>query len=72
MPWADWPQEVLVLRGWLEGHRSPMRVRVIRLDASGGERTSTVFHSRDDVLALVAWWLDELELGGRGAADDDA
>jgi hypothetical protein len=61
--------EVLVLRAWIEGHQSPLRVRVVRFDTIRGERGSTIVHRRDDVLALVASWLDELSAGGGDGPD---
>lgn len=57
--------DVLVLRAWIEGHQVPLRVRVVRFVDGGGERASIVVHRRDDVLAIVADWLDELADAGR-------
>ena len=43
----------------------PLRVRVVRFVDGGGERASIVVYRRDDVLAVVASWLDELIDPGR-------
>jgi hypothetical protein len=55
------PNDVLVLRGWVErGHPHPLRIRILRRSSGGTTWTSTVAYRPEDVLAVIADWLEEL------------
>lgn len=69
MPQAQRPRaEVLVLRTWIEGHRSPLRVRILQL-IEGEQFTSTVVDREEDALVIVAEWLHGWSTYGHDQAE---
>ena len=54
--------EVLLLRPRREEDRYAPGVRILRMAAD--DRMSTVVYRREDVLAVIAEWLDELSARG--------
>ncbi len=72
MPQVQRPRgEVLVLRAWVEGHRSPLRVRLLQL-TEGEEFDSTVVYREEDALAIVAEWLHGWSSYGQDQAEPGA
>jgi hypothetical protein len=57
---------VLVVRIWIESASGPLRARVTRtLDVEGGEETSQVAATAEQILRLVRDWIEAfLSAGG--------
>lgn len=49
--------ETLILRAWTEDSPRQLRVRIVRVLASGAERPACLVSTREEAIALVDEWL---------------
>ena len=62
----------LVLRAWLEPGAPHLRVRMVEISPSRGERPVTVTTSADEACRAVRRWLEALEAQGSNGNGDGA